>query len=426
MTALCGSRTILQMPPADRSDLDAVIFGGGAAGLWILDELRRAGYTAVLLESNRLGSGQTIASQGIIHGGVKYTLGGILTPSANAIREMPLIWRRCLAGEREPALLRTRLRAEHCYLWRTASFSSKLAMIGAKAGLRVTPIPIDDADRPPVLEHCPGTVARLDEQVIDPASFLHDLADRNRGAILSIDASSGLEIDRTDSASPRIRLLAPDSGRPLDLHPRWVVLTAGQGNAALRAQLGLDGSRHPRRSPGIRESQMQLRPLKMVLACGRLPILNGHCVDGATPRVTITTSSSSTGATIWQIGGEIAETGVEMADGDLLRFAKSEVESVLPGVDLSDVQWATSTADRAESKTRAGLRPDDATVLVDGCVVTIWPTKLALAPRCGSLVLGILDPPIGNAIDAGLFDNWPRPRVALPPWEEHTTWHTVA
>ena len=51
-------------------DVEVVIFGGGIAGLWLLDELHRAGMTTLLLEAHELGSGQTIASQGIIHGGL--------------------------------------------------------------------------------------------------------------------------------------------------------------------------------------------------------------------------------------------------------------------------------------------------------------------------------------------------------------------
>ena len=46
--------------------IEVVIFGGGAAGLWLLDELVRAGRSTLLLEAHELGSGQTIASQGII------------------------------------------------------------------------------------------------------------------------------------------------------------------------------------------------------------------------------------------------------------------------------------------------------------------------------------------------------------------------
>src|SRR5947208_17163099 len=80
---------------------DVAIFGGGIAGLWILDELRRAGVDAVLLEKRALGDGQTVASQGIIHGGRKDMFDGHGTTSGKAMAEMPGIWRECLAGKRE-------------------------------------------------------------------------------------------------------------------------------------------------------------------------------------------------------------------------------------------------------------------------------------------------------------------------------------
>src|SRR5213075_3164043 len=108
------------------------------------------------------------------------------TPSAKAISEMPTIWRACLAGEAKPDLSNTRLRAEFCHLWRTSSIKSRLAMIGARAGLRVAPTKLADDERPPILADCPGVVARLDEQVIDPASFLNDLREQHRVRILKI------------------------------------------------------------------------------------------------------------------------------------------------------------------------------------------------------------------------------------------------
>ena len=100
----------------DALELDAVIFGGGAAGLWMLDEFIRAGRRCLLLEAGELGAGQTIASQGIIHGGLKYTLSGLFSSSARAIADMPRIWRQCLAGEAKPNLSSTRLRAHSCVL----------------------------------------------------------------------------------------------------------------------------------------------------------------------------------------------------------------------------------------------------------------------------------------------------------------------
>ncbi|MDF1622160.1 MAG: FAD-dependent oxidoreductase, partial [Pseudohongiella nitratireducens] len=59
-------------------DSQITIVGGGIAGLWLLNRLCLAGYDAILLDKGGLGSGQTLASQGIIHGGLKYALNGIL------------------------------------------------------------------------------------------------------------------------------------------------------------------------------------------------------------------------------------------------------------------------------------------------------------------------------------------------------------
>ena len=56
--------------------VDVLIIGGGIAGLWTLACLQKAGYKAVLLESQSLGHGQTRYAQGIIHGGTKYALSG--------------------------------------------------------------------------------------------------------------------------------------------------------------------------------------------------------------------------------------------------------------------------------------------------------------------------------------------------------------
>src|SRR5689334_7537771 len=120
-------------------ELDVLICGGGAAGLWLLDQLARRGDRVLLLEAGRLGQGQTVASQGIIHGGLKYTLQGLLTPAAREIRDMPDIWRQCLAGSRAPDLRGTTVRSAACHLWQSDSLRSKLGMIGARVGLNVAP-----------------------------------------------------------------------------------------------------------------------------------------------------------------------------------------------------------------------------------------------------------------------------------------------
>lgn len=403
----------------DDLSMDAVILGGGAAGLWLLDELVRAGFSTLLLEAHELGSGQTIASQGIIHGGLKYTLSGLLTPSARAISRMPMVWRRCLASEAKPDLSATRLRAQYCYLWRTASLKSRLAMIGARAGLQVEPVQLAHDQRPAVLAQCPGTVARLDEQVIDPASFLTDLSWQHRLRILKIDAEHGLEYapGSTLGNVEVLRLINPETGRPLDVRARSVILTAGAGNAALRERMGLNAA------------AMQRRPLHMVMVRGPgecLPTLNGHCVDGAQTRVTITTAQDINGRQIWQIGGQLSEDGVVMEPRQLVEHAQEELRHVLPGVELSggggEIEWATYRVDRAESAS-GGKRPDDAAVIQQGNTITIWPTKLALAPDLFHRVRPMLGEPSGSESEAiPELSDWPRPMVALPPWETATQW----
>ena len=49
---------------------NVAIVGGGIAGIWLYNILRQEGINACLIEKDSLGSGQTILSQGIIHGGM--------------------------------------------------------------------------------------------------------------------------------------------------------------------------------------------------------------------------------------------------------------------------------------------------------------------------------------------------------------------
>ncbi len=397
--------------------IDVLIFGGGGAGLWLLDELHRQGYSTCLLESHALGTGQTIASQGIIHGGLKYTLSNLIDPGAKAIANMPLLWRECLAGKSQPNLSQTQLRTESCHLWRTGSAKSRFGMTGARMVLRVKPQDIALAQWPSVLQGLDGSVYRLDEQVIQTDSFLQALADAHQDRLLKINPKEGLAFQTSKLGHVEQVTLAHED-HTLTLRPRKIVFAAGQGNAALRQSVGLD--------PAL----MQTRPLHMVMVRG-LPkeaILNGHCTDFSQTRVTITTDHDSQGRVVWQVGGQISEDGINMEPTELIHHAKAEIQAVIPNVDLSDTQWATFRVNRAEAHTRAGRRPEGVTLFEDGNVITAWPTKLALVPQLAADLLHRLDiePAEGGGDGMGtIARNWPRPQVALPPWETATSWITV-
>lgn len=392
-------------------DMDVVIFGGGAAGLWLLDDLTRRGWNAVLLEAHALGTGQTVAAQGIIHGGLKYTLQGLLTKSATSIREMPAIWRECLDGQREPNLSAVRRRSDECFVWRTDSLSSRLGMLGAQFGLRVAPQSVAAEDRPEILRGCPGTVARLPEQVISTVSLIEVLATRNRERLLKVNPAQVTFQCREPGEVTTI--LHED----LELRPRAVVFTAGAGNAMLR------------RSVGLTVEAMQRRPLHMAMLRGeRLPMFQGHCVDGAKTRVTISSEADSSGRIVWQVGGQIAEDGVAWDEQTLLTRARGELRTVLPNIDLSSVEWSAYRVDRAEGIVSGGKRPESVQIRREGNCLTAWPTKLALVPQLVTEIVGQVFnlPRSQSSITRGQVENlphdWPRPTVALAPWESAARW----
>ncbi|RMF72794.1 MAG: FAD-dependent oxidoreductase [Planctomycetota bacterium] len=388
---------------------DVVIFGGGVAGLWLLDELHRRGYGVVLLEADSLGSGQTIASQGIIHGGLKYTLDGLLHSAAVAVSAMPGVWRDCLAARREPDLSGTAMRGDWCALWRTRSMRSRLGMLGARGGLQVRPRRLARSERPEALAGCPGDVFRIDEPVVSPRSVLEVLASRHAGRLLRVG-----KCQFEHGAGGRVTAVAceEESGerRALVIRPDHVVLAAGRGNSDLRAALGL------------RSGAAQLRPLHMVMMRGRLPALNGHCVDAAHTRLTITSERDPAGRMVWQVGGQVSEDGVSMDSSELVAHARREVQACIPALELADVEWATYRVDRAESAA-GGRRPNTESVLEEGNVITAWPTKLALAPRLAQRILERLGAPRWGSIE-GVAPKWPRPAVAPNPWET-ATWRRV-
>jgi hypothetical protein len=288
-------------------------------------------------------------------------------------------------------------------------------MLGARIGLHVEPVELTPAERPAVFADCPGPVARLEEQVIDPASLIADVACQHRGQILKINADAVTFAMSPTGTVASVSVAHPQNGRIRVFQPRQIVLAAGAGNAELRRQCGLPGQ------------QMQERPLHMVLVRGNLPEVHGHCVDGARTRVTITSDSDRRGNTVWQVGGQIAEEGVAIEGARLIRRAYDELVTVLPGVNLSDCEWSTYRVDRAERAMPRGGRPDTASIVAEGNVITAWPTKLALVPQLTRMIEASLPEASGSgsALDLKCFEDWPRPKVASSPWESAIGWQCI-
>lgn len=383
--------------------VDIAIFGGGIAGLWTLARLRQAGFSTVLFESNALGGVQTIASQGIIHGGAKYALTGNLTESARAIGAMPGVWRACLEGRGELDLSRVRVLSEHQYLWSTTSLVSRMAGFFAGKAMRSRMTQVDDGDRPDPFRHprFKGTLYRLEEQVLDMDSLVRELADQSSEYCYLLE-EDGFSLERTAGGGHQIGIPG------LKIEAGHLILAAGQGNAGLLRRLGRD------------RPAMQLRPLHMAVLKGELPSIHAHCLgSGTTPRITLTSAPMRDGRTAWYLGGQVAETGVDRSPDRQIKAARRELAEVLPWIDIGDTEWSTLRVDRAERKTAGGLRPESCFLDADGGVLTVWPTKLAFAPRLAQEILAALekDGAVPQQGDVQALNVLPRPGLALPPWE---------
>lgn len=403
------------------------IVGGGIAGLWLLNRLRLAGYDAVLFEKNALGSGQTLASQGIIHGGLKYALNGVLNPASSAIADMPERWRKCLDATGEVDLRNTTVLSPHYYMWSSGSVRSRLkTFLGSKAlhgridALATDQYPEFLHNTRLDLASTKGTLYKLNDFVIDTPSLIRNLAHNN---IEHIFKCHNIRLQQENNGQTLI--VDDPNGSSVSVNADNIILCAGEGNESLlESQRGLPSG-----------SQMQRRPLHMVAIKTDYPHpAYMHCIGnsfGMTPRLTITahpcekTQASDPQQWVWYLGGEIAETGINRDTEAQLAFAFKELASLLPWLDFSRAQGYSFLINRAEPRVHNLQRPDNAHVEQCNNVLTCWPTKLSLCPNLGDQVMAIITRAATmtasehNAPSSStqLATHFSCPDFAAPPWE---------
>lgn len=393
-------------------DVDIAILGGGIAGLWLLNRLQSMGYNCLLLERDTLGGGQSIASQGMIHGGIKYALGGALTGASEAIGDMPNHWRRCLRGEGDVDLRGASVLSEHFFLWSTAALSSRLTTFFASRLTRGRVEPVASAQRPDIFSSPAfrGQLYRLTDLVLDVPSVIQTLANQHAQRIRRIDWPQS-HFERRADAISALHLSTPQG--PLAVRAQRYILAAGSGNAELLTAMGAD------------RPAMQLRPLHQVLVRHDYPApLYAHCMgSNPSPRLTVSSHRSTDGRWVWYLGGDLATQGVELEPPQLIARAQQELDTLFPWIEFGHTDWATLRINRAEPRQQGLVKPDQAFVgRARGIsnVFAAWPTKLTLAPDLANTVLTALDEdrivpsrkPLPTALSA-----LPQPVMARPSWE---------
>ena len=324
--------------------VDAAIVGGGIGGLWLANLLDRRGLSVVVCEPKGVGGTQTLASQGIVHGGIKYALDGT-APLAGALKEMPDRWRACLGGTGEIDLREVGVLAERIAI------------------------------------HVGDETVEVDDFVVDIASLVRRLAAPiARRIVATTVAPDSLVGD--GSGVDRIELDA------CTIHARVYVLAAGAGNTALAQRAGFS------------HALMQHRPLRQTMVRLRQGVpVYAHWMTSrgdAEPTLTVTSHGSQL-----RIGGAVADDGANRDEAAQIALVKDLLRQAFPDIDIENAGFDTFVAVRAEPASDAIRDLEDAYVARHGNCLLCLPVKLSLAPRLGDLVsseLGNLEP---------AKDSWP-------------------
>jgi len=381
-------------------EYDVIVFGAGVAGLWIGNRLTQAGYNVIVIEKETLGGSQTMASQGMIHGGQKYLLQGIVTEHAAAAARMPPRWQASIEGRGEVDLTSVEVLSETQVMWPAGSLLTRGAVRAAAARVNAECRRIEKNNYPePLRLHkLQGAVYGLPEKVLDVRSLVLALARDLDGRILRGEIT---DLNRAGAVTI--------SGR--SLRARLIVFAAGAGNEQALRMLGI-GQRLTQRRP-LR--QVMVRPLPYALF--------GHGIaTGAQPRVTVTSHAIGAGKYVWYLGGGVAEKGAKMETAAALRFAASELERIFPAISWDEKEWATWYGERAEPLDEKGRLPAAPVVHQWGCVLFGWPTKLTFVPALSDAVLKRL---------GGISPSLKSPPPRLPPAElgvypwEAASWQTL-
>ncbi|MFL2840706.1 MAG: FAD-dependent oxidoreductase [Pseudohongiellaceae bacterium] len=395
---------------------DVLIIGGGIAGLWILNRLRAEGYDAMLLEKNKLGAGQTIASQGMIHGGIKYALNGNLNTTSEAIADMPKHWEACLAGSGDVDLRGTNILSEHYYMWPRNSLRSRFNAFLGSTALRGKVTNVDKKYYPAFFQtHIKGPLYELKDIVLDVPSLLDSLSKHHQSDIKLFSRDEWWNIERTPEGEFK-SLTMEKNNETYNLKAKQLIISSGEGSIDLLKKI-IPEKKLPN------DMQMQLRPLQMTIVKHKHPHpIYVHCVADqltTSPEVTITTHQCKDGRTAWYLGGELAESGTHRKPEEQIQVAQKKIYELFPWCDLSGAAWHSFFINRAEARTKNGKRPETASIHQYKNIMLCWPSKLTLAPNLGQQVINLfqeknIKPATYNNPDLSQLNF---PGIATPPWD---------
>jgi glycerol-3-phosphate dehydrogenase len=390
---------------------DFLVFGSGIAGLWIFDFLFKQGYSVSLIESNLIGGTQTLGSQGMIHGGQKYSLAGKVDDLASNVAKMPFLWDQCLKGEGEIDLSNVEVLANEQIMWPDHNLISVATSYAAAKSVNSETTSLSKKEIPEVLiNNGFSSGYSLQEKVMDAKSLVQSLIANKTDYI---HKASIKEIDVNDKGISSI-VLEDEKGLLVKVSASKFIFACGVGNEEIASMLN------------IKSNISQRRPLRQVMVKTLPHPLYGHCITtGTKPRVTITSHPYEDKGYVWYLGANIAEKGIDMDDEEQIRFAKDEMSYLFPKINWDNVEWSTWDVDRSEAfEPKGGLMPGPQLFEHENALI-IWPTKMTFAPALSYKMIDWIEKNQCIKTNQNKIIPILPPEIGSYPWE-NTTWKRVS
>lgn len=384
---------------------DIVIFGAGIAGLWTFHRLKRMGYDVLLLEHNAIGGGQSIASQGIIHSGLKFSLAGKVNKLAQSISNMPQRWRDALNNNGDVDLSRAKIAAHSQNLMIPRGFLGGITKVITQKTLGDHVRDIPHNEWPEHLKNCGfnGSIVAMGELVLDVPSVIHALAAPYKDCIR--------KISETEAHNPF------DFLNSHNIKPRYTIFTAAANNHNI--------AQAQQHDTGL---QTQKRPLMQGMIKNAPFPLWAHLVGKSDkPVASITTHTAHEGTLMWYLGGGVAERKIDANPHDVLKAMKHAFAQYLPNIDFSKTRWSTLPINRIEGKSKTdSWMPDTPTIHKQDNVLYCWPTKLTFAPMLSDIIIEKIDIKPQLQSKKSILNDYsflPPAIYAQTPWDNETQWH---
>lgn len=403
-------------------ELDVLVVGGGAQGLWLLNDLTKYGYRAVLVERDQLGGGQTCHSHALIHRGHYYDdIDMMIVLNAAA-----QFW-ESFVGQKGLNKLNTASALagfgpgtaveRHTYFWRTAGLNFQ-----------------ECSEMPDILDG--GQVAHLfetEEFSLDAHQLVAALASDVDNSIYKIgESASALQFETDGRTVTTVTAELEDA--TVALKPRFVVLAAGIGNFELLERLGagmID------RTAGAPVQAQRKNHMLVVRGPGLPPLTAVFPIRGGLQGVFICSRPDPEhGGYLWLVadhnstphrwnsnGGSPVDARVSQEWVARILVSLKATAPGLLGVDLrSQLELCAYTGLTSERNFGVGQHMTDCYIDPLGFdnLLTIWPTKLTLTPFASNVAIRFIRPKVPDP--AGPWPTIDRPIHAPPPPVAHETW----